>query len=127
MKQIFVFGSNLAGAHGAGSAKSAVEKHGAKYGLGVGLCGNSYAIPTKDCEIISLPLHVISLYVEQFIEFAKSRPDLFFTVVAIGCGLAGFRAEQIAPMFYDAVTLPNVALPVEFQTVYFNNSLPAGE
>ncbi len=118
-QEIFVFGSNLAGIHGAGSAKAAVDKHGAIYGLGVGLAGNSYAIPTKDCEIVSLPLNTIKLYVDQFIHFAELTKDkYFFNVVAIGCGLAGFTVDEIAPMFEQAMTMPNVSLPIEFQVWY---------
>ena len=113
--RIFVFGSNLAGLHGAGSARAAVEKHGAKIGLGVGLCGNSYAIPTKDCYLEVLSLEVIQLHVEQFLDFALMRPDLQFDVVAIGCGLAGFTPEEIAPMFYPCPA--NVHVPKEFEKI----------
>lgn len=112
MSKIFVFGSNLGGIHGAGSAKAAMDKHGAKYGLGVGICGLSYAIPTKDSNIESLPLEVINLHVEQFIDYAGEHPNDDFNVVAIGCGLAGFTPEEIAPMFYGVPD--NVHLPVEF-------------
>ena len=101
-RRIFVFGSNLAGIHGAGSARAAYEKWGAQYGIGVGLQGHSYAIPTKNHRLKSLPLHTIQEYVMQFISFAKHHPELEFEVVKIGCGLAGFKEEEIAPMFKDA-------------------------
>lgn len=112
MRKIFVFGSNLAGHHGAGSARAAMEKHGACYHVGVGLCGDSYAIPTKDCDIKSLPLAVINCYVAQFLQFARLFPDWQFDVVAIGCGLAGFSPQQIAPMFKECPV--NCRLPSEF-------------
>ena len=99
---IFVFGSNLAGRHGAGSAKEARLKHGAIYGQGIGRQGNSYAIPTKDTFLQSLPLDHIEGYVFKFIEYAKANPALQFKVVKIGCGLAGYKEEQIAPMFSEA-------------------------
>lgn len=111
MTNIFVFGSNLAGMHGAGSAAEAVKSHKAIYGLGVGLQGYSYAIPTKDQYLEILPLDIIGLYVNQFVLFAISRPDLTFTVVPVGCGLAGYTPKDIAPMFLacpDNVKLPKV-------------------
>ncbi len=114
-KEIFTFASNLGGFHGAGSAKSALDKHGAKYGLGVGICGNSYAIPTKDSNIESLPLEVIELYVYQFLDYAYEHPEDTFNVVAVGCGLANFTPQQIAPMFFGAPE--NVNLPEEFKKV----------
>ena len=102
MKTIFVFGSNEAGIHGAGAARQALDEFGAIYGQGVGLQGNSYAIPTKDAHIRTLPLHVIDEYVREFLRFARSRPDLSFAVTAIGCGLAGYSPDQIRPMFEGA-------------------------
>lgn len=102
MKQIFVFGSNLAGRHGKGAALEAREKHGAIYGQGWGIQGCSYGIPTKDEHLRTLPLPIIAEYVMHFINFAKSMPDWQFNVTRIGCGLAGYTATQIAPMFKDA-------------------------
>lgn len=99
MTDIFVFGSNLAGIHGAGAARFAVLHHGAIYGQGIGLQGRSYGIPTKDERIETLPLEVISLYVDEFKAFARSRPNLTFYVTPIGCGLAGYKRPQIRPMF----------------------------
>lgn len=116
-REIFVFGSNLAGRHGAGAAKYAYDNHGAIYGVGVGLQGDSYGIPTKDQKIETLPLETIKIYVEQFIEFARLTPDLMFNVTAIGCGLAGYNPFQIAPMFSSASGLSNVRLPEEFKKV----------
>lgn len=114
-REIFVFGSNLGGYHAAGSAKHAMDHHGAKYTVGVGLWGDSYAIPTKDSNIETMELEVIGNYVDQFVEFAKANPTWEFNVVAIGCGLAGFTPEEIAPMFFYAPD--NVNLPVEFINV----------
>lgn len=99
---IFVFGSNLAGIHGAGAAKAAIESYGAVLHRGIGRHGNSYAIPTKDAALKVLPLSEISKYIKQFIEYARSRPELEFFVTAIGTGLAGYKHEEVAPMFKDA-------------------------
>ena len=113
MTDIFVFGSNLAGRHGKGAALIALREHGAKYGTGWGHVGNSFAIPTKDEKIKTLPLEKIKFYIEQFIGYAKSNPHLQFQLTAIGCGLAGYKPEQIAPMFKDAPN--NVMKPPEFE------------
>jgi len=107
---IFVFGSNLAGRHGAGAALFARRYYGAIYGQGVGRQGNSYAIPTKDQNIKTLPLQIIQDYVGSFIEYANNHPELSFEVTRIGCGLAGYKDYEIAPMFHNAPTncqLPN--------------------
>ncbi len=109
---IFVFGSNLAGRHGAGAAAWALHKHGAKYGQGVGLQGNSYAIPTKDKKLKPLPLSEIKKYVEQFLDFAAQNPEMIFFVTKVGCGLAGYSVDEIGPMFYNAPK--NCLLPEEF-------------
>jgi hypothetical protein len=106
---IFVFGSNLAGRHGAGAAKTAREIHGAIYGQGLGRQGNSFAIPTKDENIRTLPLKRIQEYVEFFVEYARQHSELQFYVTRVGCGLAGYRDEEIAPMFENAPT--NCQLP----------------
>lgn len=113
--EIFVFGSNLAGKHGKGSALEAVKKHGAQYGVGIGLSGNSYGIPTKDGNLKILPLIEIQKYIINFIEFARLTPQNTYNVVAIGCGLAGYKPEQIAPMFKNAP--PNCNLPPEFNDI----------
>ena len=109
---IFVFGSNLAGRHGKGAALYARQHRGAIYGRGVGFQGASYAIPTKDAALRTLPLDAIRTYVDEFLAFARSRPDLAFQLTPIGCGLAGYRYAQIAPMF--AAAPANVRLPDEF-------------
>lgn len=108
-KPIFVFGSNLAGIHGAGSARAAVDNFGAEYGVGVGLRGNTYAIPTKDKNIETLPIEDVKYYIAQFIEFARAHPEYLFLVVKIGCGLADFKEKDIAPLFADSPS--NVTLP----------------
>lgn len=109
---IFVFGSNEAGRHGKGAALYALKYKGAIYGQGVGLQGNSYAIPTKDRSIQTLSLDKIKKYVDEFINFAKDHPDMQFQVTPIGCGLAGYKPYQIAPLFENAPT--NCILPKEF-------------
>jgi hypothetical protein len=96
---IFVFGSNLAGIHGAGAAKVAYEKYGAEWGRGECLSGTSYAIPTKDNDIRTLPLARIAREVKLFLFQALCLRDVPFFVTRIGCGLAGYRDEDIAPMF----------------------------
>ena len=110
--QIFVFGSNLAGHHDGGAAYVAYRKFGAVYGQGVGLQGHSYAIPTMQGGV-----DTIRPYVDEFIEFAADHRDLTFFVTRIGCGIAGFSDEQIAPLFERAVALPNVYLPKSFWKV----------
>jgi hypothetical protein len=110
--EIFVFGSNLAGRHGAGSAKHANRYYGAERGVGEGRTGNAYAIPTKDAALKTLPLERIALHVAKFKGYAALHPELTFKLVAIGCGLAGYTPEQIAPMFANAPA--NVIKPPEF-------------
>lgn len=98
----FVFGSNTAGRHGAGAARHAMEHHGAIYGRGIGFQGDSYAIPTKDDRIQTLPLEDVRMWVQKFLNSARTLPETTFHVTQIGCGLAGFTPEQIAPLFADA-------------------------
>lgn len=107
--EIFVFGSNLAGSHGGGAARLAHNRFGAMWGQGVGLQGQSYAIPTMQGGV-----ETIKPYVDDFIRFAQSRPDLKFYVTQIGCGIAGFKAEEIAPLFSAAVSINNIILPEVF-------------
>ena len=107
--EIFVFGSNLAGIHGGGAAYVAFKKFGAVMGCGVGLRGQSYAIPTMQGGV-----ETIKPYVDEFITFASAHPELFFYVTRIGCGIAGFRDKEIAPLFAKAVGLENVCLPKSF-------------
>lgn len=113
MIEIFVFGSNLAGIHGAGSARHALEYHGAIMGEGIGLHGSSYAIPTKDKNIQTMKISEIKPHVDEFIKFAANHPEMTFNIVAIGCGLAGFRPQQIAPLFAGCPS--NCNLPKEFK------------
>lgn len=115
---IFVFGSNLAGRHGAGAAKRALLGYGAIYGQPQGMQGRSYAIPTKDHCLKPLPLKRINYFVNKFLKYAalcyiKNESKLFL-ITKIGCGLAGYNPEQIAPMFRTALELPNCVLPKEF-------------
>lgn len=107
--EVFVFGSNLAGMHGGGAAWVAFRKFGAEMGVGVGLSGQSYAIPTMQGGV-----ETIKPYVDEFIAFAKEHPELFFYVTRIGCGIAGFRDKQIAPLFAEAIDVTNICLPETF-------------
>jgi hypothetical protein len=142
---VFVFGSNLAGRHGKGAALYAKQHHGAVYGIGVGLQGGttsggpstgySYAIPTKDHNLKTLPLSEIEVYVHQFLDFAlecmTKKPDFIFQLTPIGCGLAGYKPEDIVPLFQswsiaygntDEDNYPcmpyNIILPEEFLNVW---------
>jgi hypothetical protein len=112
---IFVFGSNLAGRHGKGAALYARQHKGAVYGQGVGRQGNSYAIPTKDANLKTLPLGVIEDYVVDFLIYANDHPELTFEVTRVGCGLAGYSPEDIAPLF--ATAPKNCTLPDDFKEV----------
>ena len=110
--EIFIFGSNLAGMHGGGAAWIAYERFGAIMGQGVGLQGQSYAIPTMQGGV-----DTIKPYVDEFIEFASKHPEYKFLVTKIGCGIAGFRVEEIAPLFAEAIDMDNVILPEDFVEV----------
>ena len=107
--EIFVFGSNLAGAHGGGAAQLAYNRFGAVWGEGVGLHGQTYAIPTMQGGV-----ETIKPYVDEFIRFAKENDGLTFLVTRIGCGIARFRDDEIAPLFADAIDVENIILPKEF-------------
>lgn len=98
-RMCFVFGSNESGHHGAGAAKYARTQKGAIYGIGQGPQGDCYALPTMDWKIRMLPLEVIQHYVNRFIVFARYHPDILFQVTAVGCGLGGHNAKDIAPLF----------------------------
>ncbi len=112
--EIFVFGSNEAGRHGKGAAKTAM-KWGAVYGQAEGLQGRTYGIPTVNAAIRgSVGIAKIKIYVDRFIEFAKAHPELHFLVTEIGCGLAGLNIKQVAPLFKEATALENVSLPIRF-------------
>lgn len=107
--EVFVFGSNLAGGHGAGAAYAAVKKFGAIYGKGVGMQGKSYAIPTMHGGV-----DAIKPYVDDFMEYAQTHPDMTFLVTKIGCGIAGFKESEIAPLFQRAYWIRNIHLPLDF-------------
>ena len=104
--EIFVFGSNLKGRHAGGAAYAAYRKFGAVMGQGVGLQGKSYAIPTMQGGV-----ETIKPYVDKFIDFARSHPELTFLVTRIGCGIAGFTDDEIAPLFKNAHDAENIVLP----------------
>ena len=106
--EIFVFGSNINGMHGGGAARVAMDKFGAIWGQGEGLQGQSYAIPTVE------GLANIPPVVDRFIAFAKDHPELKFFVTPIGCGIAGYTEDEIAPLFKEATKLDNVFLPTGF-------------
>lgn len=107
--EVFVFGSNLAGMHGGGAARLALERFGAVWGQGVGLQGQSYAIPTMQGGV-----ETIAPYVDEFIGFARQHPELKFLVTEIGCGIAGFTPVEIAPLFARALDVGNIYLPARF-------------
>ena len=109
---IFVFGSNLAGRHGKGAALWARQHRGAIYGQGEGLQGESYAIPTKDGRLNTLPLPAIRWHVIAFLRFARNNPEMQFQLTPIGCGYAGYTPADIAPLFEGAPS--NVIMPPEF-------------
>ncbi len=104
-----MFGSNLQGAHGGGAARLAYQRFGAIWGQGTGLQGQSYGIPTMQGGI-----GTIKPYVDEFIDFARQHVELTFLVTEIGCGIAGFTPEEIAPLFLQAVDMDNVSLPRRF-------------
>lgn len=107
--EVFVFGSNLAGNHAGGAARMAKLKFGAILGQGVGLQGKSYAIPTMQGGV-----ETIVPYVDDFIKYAEQNQDAFFYVTRIGCGIAGFKDEEMALLFQKAVNLNNVCMPESF-------------
>ena len=109
--EVFVFGSNLQGMHGSGAARIARLNFGAVMGQGVGLQGQSYAIPTMQGGV-----NTIKPYVDEFVAFAKQHPELTFLVTKIGCGIAGFTEAEIAPLFAGAVDVENIHLPKDFWT-----------
>jgi len=111
--EIFVFGSNLAAYHRAGAALYAVRKFGAIMGKD-GLVGQTYGIPTKDRNIQTLAINRINLHVRKFILIAKKNPNLTFLVTEIGCGLAGYKPKDIAPLFAEAIEVKNIYLPKSF-------------
>jgi hypothetical protein len=113
--EVFVFGSNEAGRHGAGAAKQAL-KWGAKYSVGFGLQGHTLAIPTKDRNLKVLPIEAVKQYTLSFIDFAEKHQEFTFLVTEIGCGLAGYIPQQIGPLFSHVIIrgLHNVFIPKSF-------------
>ena len=112
--EVFTFGSNLGGKHGRGAAKAALG-FGAKYGQATGLQGRTYGIPTKDKSVKRvLSIVEIKPFVDDFIAFAKENKHLTFLVTEIGCGLAGYKPKDIAPLFYEAKDVSNIHLPYRF-------------
>jgi len=112
--EIFVFGSNESGRHGKGAAKTALG-WGAVWGQAEGLQGITYGIPTKDRTIrLTLTVTQIKPYVDRFIDVAKEHPELTFYVTEIGCGLAGLKPKEVAPLFKGAVDIKNIYLPARF-------------
>ena len=120
--EIFVFGSNLAGSHGGGAARLAYERFGAVWGQGVGLQGRCYAIPTMQGGV-----ETVKPYVDGFLEFAFLHPEFKFLVTRIGCGIAAFTPEEIAPLFAKALDWDNIILPKDFVEVIqgADNARPA--
>ncbi len=112
--EIFIFGSNLKGAHGRGAARLAMNKFGAIYGRSDGLQGRSYGIPTKDRNIQTLRIDQIKPHVDRFIKFAIKNPQYKFFVTEIGTGLAGLKHKDVAPLFKDALSIENIYLPENF-------------
>lgn len=112
--EIFVFGSNLAGRHGKGAAKTALG-WGAKWGQASGIQGRTYGIPTKDKSVKRiLSIDEIRPYVDEFIQFAISNPNLIFLVTEIGCGLSKYKPKDIAPLFKESIDIINIHLPSRF-------------
>lgn len=107
--EIFVFGSNIHGYHGGGAAAIACRKFGAEWGVGEGITGQCYALPTMEGGV-----DYIAGKVQNFLACAKAHPELKFYVTKIACGIAGFTIEEIGPLFADAIGMENVILPREF-------------
>lgn len=107
-EQIFVFGSNTMGNHNGGAACDAALYFGAIMGQAEGLQGQSYAIPSTD------GMDSLSKHVRTFIDFANRHPELTFLVTRIGCGVAGYTVQEVAPLFAGVVDMENVWLPKEF-------------
>ncbi len=121
--EIFVFGSNLAGIHGGGAAFTAKKLFGAELGVGIGLTGKCYALPTKDKHIETMPIYpYIAREVLNLFFCIKNNPDKVFLITKVGCGLAGYTEEDIAPLFKGFINLPNITLPLEFIEIINRNS-----
>ncbi len=109
--EIFVFGSNIQGSHGGGAAWYAHKNFGAEWGVGEGLTGRTYALPTMEGPTL------LKHAVDNFVACAKQHPELTFLVTAVGCGIAGYRPNEVAPLFREATSLENVFLPQVFWEV----------
>ncbi|TQR69607.1 hypothetical protein E2K73_04760 [Acinetobacter sp. RF15A] len=110
---VFVFGSNMAGQHGGGAARTALEHFGAVMGVGRGWSGQSYAIPTMNEHLQQMPLSQIQHYIDDFKLYTKNHPKIKYFITSIGCGIAGYKVEEIAPMFKGISH--NVILPQSFR------------
>lgn len=119
-QEVFVFGSNESGTHGSGAARTAL-RWGAIMGIGIGKYGQTYAIPTKDFNIKTLPIPQIQTYVDQFISDAKWMNHTFL-VTEIGCGLADYTPEDIAPLFKKAMEVENIFLPKRFWDILLKDT-----
>lgn len=111
-KEVFVFGSNIKGLHKSGAAAYAAEHFGAQWGVGEGITGQCYALPTMEGKTS------FAKAVKKFISYAKSRQDRIFLVTKVGCGIAGYSVEEVAPLFSPALALENIYLPLEFYKCY---------
>lgn len=119
--EVFVFGSNLGGRHGAGAARLACE-WGAIWGQATGLQGRTYAIPTKDASVQNtLSIDEIRPYANEFIQYARDHPNLVFLLTDVGCGLAGLCAEEVAPLFQEALNIPNIRIHYKFMAILTAN------
>lgn len=118
---IFVFGSNMAGTHQGGAAKTALLHFGATKGVGRGWAGQSFAIPTMNEHLQQMPLSQIQHYIEDFKIYTKNHPKMKYFITAVGCGVAGYKVEEIAPMFKGISR--NVIFPVSFRP-FVEKTLP---
>ena len=118
---VFVFGSNLAGQHAGGAARTAYEHFGAVMGVGRGWAGQSYAIPTTNEHLQQMPLSQIQHYIDDFKIYTKNHPKIKYFITSVGCGIAGYKVEEIAPMFKGISH--NVIFPQSFRP-FVEKALP---
>jgi hypothetical protein len=115
--EVFVFGSNEGGKHSRGAALTA-KQWGARRSVPAGPAGQTYAIPTKPVDVRArLSLRDIAKYVDDFVTYTQHHQLTHFFVTEIGCGLAGYRPDDVAPLFAMCADMPNVALPMRFWAV----------
>lgn len=119
--EVFVFGSNEGGIHGAGAAAIAHKKFGATWGVAAGPTGQCYAIPTKDKNIKTLPLERIEVYINAFLVYAKKHQEKKFLLTKVGCGLAGYSENEIAALLKGKVIPENVVVPESFWKIIKSN------